>query len=64
MSASQYEKLDEAQRRQIAVREALASVRAEGLEPDADGLRLIEHVASGELTTDQAREQMLALYRQ
>lgn len=64
MSVSQYEQLLEAQERQAAIHEALASVRAEGLEPSAEGLKLIERVAAGELTTAEAREQMLAHHRQ
>ncbi|WP_232661261.1 antitoxin VbhA family protein [Pseudonocardia sp. TRM90224] len=61
---SEHERRLEAWERHAAVRDALASVRAEAVEPDADGLRLIERVAAGELTTDQARELMLGLYRQ
>lgn len=44
------------------VAEALASVRAEGLEPSADGLTLLAAVAAGHVTTEQAREQVLARY--
>ena len=43
--------------------EALASVRAEGLEPGPDGLARLDAVAEGRLTTDQARELVLSRYR-
>ena len=36
--------------------QALASVRAEGLEPDAEGMDLIRRVDCGEITTEQAIE--------
>ena len=38
------------------MRQALASVRAEGLEPDAEGMDLIRRVDCGEITTEQAIE--------
>ena len=40
--------------RRIAVDEAVASVRAEGLEPTAEGLRVLEAVAADEMTEDEA----------
>lgn len=43
--------------------EALASVRAEGLEPGPEGLELLAAVAEGRLSTDQARAAVLARYR-
>lgn len=45
-----------------AARSALGSVRAEGLEPDAFGMALLEAVCAGQLTTDEAVEQVLARY--
>lgn len=45
-----------------AVRSALGSLRAEGLEPDAVGMALLEAVCTGELTIDEAIERALALY--
>jgi hypothetical protein len=38
------------------MRQALASVRAEGLEPDEVGMDLIRRVDRGELTSEQAIE--------
>jgi hypothetical protein len=45
------------------VDEALASVRAEGLEPSAEGLRVLDAVGRGEIDTDEARARLLAHYR-
>ncbi|TCK22888.1 antitoxin VbhA family protein [Pseudonocardia endophytica] len=45
-----------------AARSALGSVRAEGLEPDAFGMSVIEAVCAGELTTDGAIAQIVAHY--
>jgi antitoxin VbhA-like protein len=39
------------------------SVRAEGLEPGPEGLALLEGVAAGRVSTEQARERVLARYR-
>lgn len=50
----------DASERQRAVAAALASVRAEGLEPTAEDLALFTKVAAGELTTQQLREQVLS----
>ena len=63
VSVEQYEALVETSERQHAVATALASVRAEGLEPGADDLALFVQVASGELTTDELRERVLSRYR-
>lgn len=63
MSVSQYETLVEAAQRREAVAEALASVRAEGLEPSPEGLALFEAVAAGEMTEEQAIELILQRYR-
>lgn len=63
MSVSHYQHLRDRAERREAVAEALASVRAEGLEPSADGLRLFAAVAAGTLTTEEMREQILARYR-
>jgi hypothetical protein len=38
-------------------------VRAEGLEPDEHGLRLLEGMASGRLDAAEAVERLLAPYR-
>jgi hypothetical protein len=42
---------------------ALASVRAEGLEPSAEDLVLFAEVAAGRLSTDELRERVLSRYR-
>jgi prevent-host-death family protein len=63
MSVSQYQELVEAAERRDAVAEALASVRAEGLEPTAEDLQLFVAIAAGELSTDELRERVLARYR-
>ncbi|NWJ75061.1 antitoxin VbhA family protein (plasmid) [Pseudonocardia alni] len=63
MSVARYEQLIGAAQRRADVDEALASVRAEGLEPSAEGLALLDGVAAGSLTTGEARERVLARYR-
>lgn len=62
MSVEQDEALLEASERQRAVAAALASVRAEGLEPSTEDLALFGEVASGRLTTDKLRERVLSRY--
>lgn len=62
MSVSHYRVLVEAVERRDAVAEALASVRAEGLEPSGEDLRLFAAVAAGDLSTDGLRERVLARY--
>ena len=63
MSLEQYQALQEAAERQHAVAAALASVRAEGLEPSAEDLALFAAVATGQLTTDELRARVLGRYR-
>ncbi len=63
LSAAEYERLRGAAGRREAVDAALASVRAEGLEPDEHGLRLLEGMASGRLDAAEAVERLLAPYR-
>jgi PHD/YefM family antitoxin component YafN of YafNO toxin-antitoxin module len=63
VSVEQYEALLETSERQRAVAAALASVRAEGLEPSAEDLALFVGVAAGELTTDELRERVLTRYQ-
>lgn len=63
VSVEQYEALLETSGRQHAVAAALASVRAEGLEPGADDLALFVLVAAGELTTDELRARILSRYQ-
>lgn len=53
MSVEQYEALVRSAQRRDAVAEALASVRAEGLEPTLDGLEVLEGIASGRIEEDE-----------
>jgi len=64
MSVEQYEALAESAERQHAVAAALASVRAEGLEPSAEDLQLFAAVAAGELSTDELRSRVMSRYGQ
>jgi Antitoxin VbhA len=61
--AGLFDALQEAAERQHAVAAALASVRAEGLEPGAEDLALFAEVAAGRLSTDELRERVLSRYR-
>jgi hypothetical protein len=49
--------------RREAVDEALASVRAEGLEPSPECLEMLEAIAEGRLSTEEARQRTLARYQ-
>jgi hypothetical protein len=62
VSVSQYDE-PAAERREATV-EALASVRAEGLEPTAEGLALLEAISAGAMTEEQALEQLRQGYLQ
>lgn len=64
MSVEQYEALVRSAHRRAAVAEALASVRAEGLEPSPDALELLEKIAAGQLDEDEGIERLRARYRQ
>lgn len=64
MSIEQYEALVRSAHRREAVAEALASVRAEGLEPSLDALELLEKIAAGQLDEDEGIERLRARYRQ
>ena len=64
MSIEQYEQLHRlAEARRYAVTEALASVRAEGLEPSPEGLDRLAAVADGRMSPEEALAQALAPYR-
>ena len=63
VSVEQYEALVRAARQREAVAEALASVRAEGLEPTLDGLELLERLATGEVGEDEAIEALRRLHQ-
>jgi hypothetical protein len=54
MSVAHYRDLVEISERRAAVAEALASVRAEGLEPSEVGMRALQEISSGQLTEDDA----------
>ncbi|MGH3612162.1 MAG: type II toxin-antitoxin system prevent-host-death family antitoxin [Pseudonocardia sp.] len=63
MSVSQYQALQDAAERQRAMAEALASVRAEGLEPSPQDLRLLADIASGARSIEDVQAEFLARYR-
>lgn len=63
LSAAEYERLRGAAGRREAVDAALASVRLEGLEPSAEGHRLLDAYAAGRLDADEAVEQLTRQYR-
>jgi hypothetical protein len=62
MSVAHYRDLVEMSERRNAVAEALASVRAEGLEPSTEDLGMFAALAGGEISTDQLRDQVLRRY--
>jgi PHD/YefM family antitoxin component YafN of YafNO toxin-antitoxin module len=62
MSVEHYHDLVAAAARRADVDEALASVRAEGLEPSPEGLRRLDDVADGLISTADARAALLAPY--
>jgi Antitoxin VbhA len=53
----------QAQRLSGVLAAALASARAEGLEPSAEDPALFAEVAAGRLSTDELRERVLFCYR-
>jgi hypothetical protein len=63
MSVEQYEFLVRSARRRDAVAEALASVRAEGLEPSVEGLTLLEQIANGQIDESRAIELLRDRYQ-
>lgn len=63
MSVEQYEALVRAAHHREAVAEALASVRAEGLEPSLDALELLEEIAAGRLDEDRGIDRLRARYQ-
>jgi prevent-host-death family protein len=64
MSVEQYEALVRSAERREAVAEALASVRAEGLQPSLDALEALEKVARGESDEDEVVEMLRRRYQQ
>lgn len=63
MSLEQYEALVRSAQQREAVAEALASVRAEGLEPTLDGLQVLEGIASGRIEEDEAIASLYARHQ-
>ncbi len=63
MSVAHYRDLVAASERRHAMAEALASVRAEGLELSPGDARLLEAVSDGELSTDELRQQVVGRYQ-
>jgi len=63
MSVEQYEALVRSAHRREAVAEALASVRAEGLEPSLDALEMLEKIAAGQLDEDEGIHSLCARYQ-
>jgi hypothetical protein len=63
MSAEQYEALVRSAERREAVIEALASVRAEGLEPSPTALEILEKIATGALGEEQGIEALRQRYQ-
>jgi len=62
-SVTQYQQLTEAAQRRDAVAEALASVRAEGVEPSAEGRALLDAIAAGTTTEQRAIAQLRRRYQ-
>lgn len=63
MSVEQYAALVRSAQLRESVAEALASVRAEGLEPTLDGLELVEAIASGRIEEDEAIAELRARHQ-
>ena len=63
MSVAHYRDLVEMSERRAAVAEALASVRAEGLEPSPAGLAIMKELAAGQLDADDAVELLRQQHR-
>jgi prevent-host-death family protein len=64
MSVEQYEALVRSAEQRQAVTEALASVRAEGLEPSWDALEGLEKLARGEIDEDELIKTLRRRYQQ
>lgn len=62
MSVAHYQHLRDAAERREAVDEALASVRAEGLEPSPSGRELLDGIAAGRLDEEQAIDRLNRLH--
>jgi len=63
MSVSHYRHLVEAGERREAVAEALASVRAEGLELSAEGQSMMTAIADGAITEEQGIDELRRLHQ-
>ena len=62
MSVAHYRDLVAASQRREALVEALASVRAEGLEPSDDGLEMISAIADGASPRSRAIDELRRRY--
>lgn len=62
ISAQRYRELTELDRRREAMDNALGSTRAEGLEPSPEALDLFDEVVAARVTTEEARQRLLARY--
>jgi hypothetical protein len=63
VSQSKHEILWEPEERRESVRDAIASLRVDGLEPSAFGAAVMQRVADGEIDTDEAVAEILAHHR-
>jgi len=63
MSVAHYRDLVEISERRAAVDEALASVRAEDLEPSRADLRMFAALSEGRVTTSDLRDEVLRRYQ-
>jgi prevent-host-death family protein len=63
MSVAQYERLTDAAAWREAAEDSLASVRAEGLEPSPEARAVLEQVAAGRLSEEQAIMQLVQRHR-
>lgn len=62
MTLSPHQERVSATERRDAVAEAIASIRAEGLELDSADHVLFDGMADGQLSVDEVRERLLARY--
>jgi hypothetical protein len=59
----QHERLTDAAAWREAAEDSLASVRAEGLEPSSEARDLLDHVAAGQITAEQAVARLVQRHR-
>jgi prevent-host-death family protein len=63
MSVAQYERLTDAAAWREAAEDSLGSVRAEGLEPSSEARELLDHVAAGRMSEEQAIARLVQRHR-